>query len=95
MESVSVCWQKQSKKYQDFWETNSPVILWETVRTLLTVAIQKPWYTHQLDFILTFPRADAECDMHIEIPRGCNIKGRRNNHVLKLNKNIYRSKQAG
>ncbi len=31
----------------------------------------------------------------MELPRGCNINGTRDNHVLKLNKNLYGSKQAG
>ena len=33
--------------------------------------------------------------MDMEVPRGCNIEGRRDEYVLKLQKNLYGSKQAG
>ena len=82
-------------KNVDFWETYSPVVGWEAIRTFLTIAIQQNWQTRQLDFVLAFPQAEVECDMFMEVPRGCSIKGSRKNHVLKIKKNLYGSKQAG
>ena len=52
------------------------------------------WKTRQIDFVLAFPQAKQECDMYMEIPRGCNVGGSKEDYVLKLNKNLYGSKQA-
>ena len=62
-------------KNVDYWETYSPVVSWESVRTLLTLAIMYGWHTQQLDFILAFPQAEVECEMYMEVPRRCNIEG--------------------
>lgn len=79
----------------NFWETFSPTVQWETLRTLLTLAIANNWTTRQLDFVLAFPQADVECPMYMEIPRGCQVDGSKKDYVLRLNKNLYGSKQAG
>ena len=43
---------------------------------------------------MAFPQAKPECDMYMEIPRGCNVGGWKHDYVLRLNKNLYGSKQA-
>ena len=79
----------------NYWDTYAPTVQWETLRTLLTLALANNWTTRQLDFVLAFPQADVECPMYMDIPRGCHIDGNNKDHVLQLNKNLYGSKQAG
>ena len=79
----------------NYWDTYAPVVSWESVRTLLTLAFTKGWITRQIDFVLAYPQADIEYNLYMEIPRLCNVEGNRKDHVLKLKKNLYGSKQAG
>ena len=79
----------------NYWDTYAPVVSWESVRTLLTLALTKGWVTRQIDFVLAYPQADVECDLYMEIPKMCNVGGNKRDHVLKLKKNLYGSKQAG
>jgi hypothetical protein len=44
---------------------------------------------------LAFPQAEIECPMYMEVPRGCNVSGNRDDYVLKLKKNLYGQKQEG
>jgi fatty-acid desaturase len=49
-----------------------------------------------VDFVLAYPQAPIEFDMYINLPNGIQMaSGDRNNHVLKLLKNMYGQKQAG
>lgn len=82
------------KKGVNYWDTYSPVVSWETVRSLLTLAILNNWETRQIDFVLAFPQAKVECPMYMEVPQGCNVDGSRKDHVLSLKKNLYGAKQA-
>ena len=79
----------------NYWDTYAPVVSWESVRTLLTLALTNGWITRQIDFVLAYPQADVECDLYMEIPKMCNVGGGKRDHVLKLKKNLYGSKQAG
>jgi hypothetical protein len=45
--------------------------------------------------VLAFPQADVECDLHMEVPVGFDLKGRKKELCLTLRKNIYGTKQAG
>jgi hypothetical protein len=45
--------------------------------------------------VLAFPQADVECDLHMEVPVGFDLKGKKKEFCLKLRKNIYGTKQAG
>jgi Reverse transcriptase (RNA-dependent DNA polymerase)/GAG-pre-integrase domain len=86
----------RQQKGINYWDTYSPVVSWESVRTLLTIALMRNWYTRQIDFVLAYPQADAECDIYLEIPKGCTLRhGNSSTHVLKLIKNLYGTKQAG
>ena len=78
----------------NYWDTYSLVVSWETIGSLLTLSILNGWNTRQIDFVLAFPQAKPECDMYMEIPRGCNVGSSKRDFVLKLDKNLYRSKQA-
>ncbi|KAI2513027.1 hypothetical protein MHU86_1318 [Fragilaria crotonensis] len=79
----------------NFWETYSPVVNWTSIRLHLILALLSGHRTRQINFILAYPQADAECDMYMEIPQGFHHEGQRRTHVLKLLKNIYGTRQAG
>ena len=90
-----LCIDGSSQQYGvNYWETYSPVVTWETVRSLLTLAMFNGWETRQIDFVLAFPQAEVECPMYMEVPQGCNINGSRKDHVLQLQKNLYGAKQG-
>jgi hypothetical protein len=79
----------------NFWETYSPVVNWFSIRLYLVISLLNNWHTRQIDFVLAFPQAKVECDIYMEIPPGFNLKGRKKEFCLKLEKNIYGTKQAG
>jgi hypothetical protein len=68
----------------NFWETYSPVVSWTTTRLFLVFTILNGWKSRQVDFVLTFPQADLECPMYMEIPRGFRFKGSRRSHCGKV-----------
>lgn len=82
------------QKGVNYWDTYSPVVSWETVRSLLTIAILNGWETRQIDFVLAFPQAKVDCPMFMEVPQGCNVDGNRSDYVLSLKKNLYGARQA-
>jgi hypothetical protein len=79
----------------NFWETYAPVIAWATIRLYLILAILNRKVTRQIDFVLAFPQADIECDLYMEIPRGFQFNGSRDDYCLLLTANLYGQKQAG
>ena len=81
-------------KGQDYWETNSPVANWSSIRLLLIMSIVNKWHTRQIDFVQAYTQAEVEKDMYMEIPRGFNVS-EKGDFVLKIHKNIYGQKQAG
>jgi Reverse transcriptase (RNA-dependent DNA polymerase) len=79
----------------DYWETYAPVASWSTIRLVLMMAIRHGWALRQLDFVQAYPQAPIEQEMYMEVPKGFHVLGSRDNHVLKILKNIYGQKQAG
>jgi hypothetical protein len=65
------------------------------IRLFLVISILQDWETRQIDFVLAFPQADVECDLYMEIPPGFDVRGAKKKYCLKLQKNIYGTKQAG
>ena len=59
----------------NFWDTYAPVVTWPTIRLILILSLLFGWYTAQVDFVLAYPQADAECDLYLGIPRGFHISG--------------------
>ena len=79
----------------DFWETFSPVVMWITVRALLTVAAIHGLPSKCIDFVLAFPQAELDVDVFMELPIGMTVEsGNPKEYVLRLNKSIYGLKQS-
>jgi hypothetical protein len=62
---------------------------------IMNQATLKGWQTRQLDFVLAYTQADVETDLYMETPKGFQMKGKDQEYVLKLKKNLYGQKQAG
>ena len=86
----------KQEKGINYWETYSPMVTWNSIRTFLILAIINNWKTRQIDFVLAYPQADVECDMYMEIPRGFQLPTGQNpkEYALKLKRNLYGAKQA-
>lgn len=83
-------------KFLNFWETCGPVVGWTTIRMFLILMILNDWKSKQVDFVLEFPQANTECEMHMEVPQGFHIEdGSKKDHCLLLKKNVHGQKQAG
>jgi hypothetical protein len=52
----------------NYWETYSPVVNWFSICLSLILALLYSWHTRQIDFVLTFPQADVECDLFMHLP---------------------------
>jgi hypothetical protein len=83
----------QQEEGVNFWRTDSPVVNWFSLRYYFVISILQNWYTRQIDFVLAFPQADAECELYMKVPKGFEAPGEPK--ALKVVKNIYGSKQAG
>ena len=81
---------------QHYDQTYAPVASWNYIRTLLIMSTLKKWNTHQIDFFIAFPQAPVEREIHIDIPKGFQIKGgNTKDYMLQLHRNIYDKKQSG
>jgi hypothetical protein len=89
------CHGGQQEHGINFWETYSPVVNWYAIRLFLIILILKGWESRQIDFVLAFPQANVECNIYMEVPAGFNLKQKKKDFCLKLQKNIYGTTQAG
>jgi hypothetical protein len=83
---------------EHYEETYAPVAGWTAIRLILALVLLHDWYTRvQLDYVLAYPQAPAIRNLYMRIPRGFMLDGVENPHayVLKVNKNIYGSKDLG
>ena len=77
----------------DYDETFSPVVRFESVRTLISVAAKKQWHIHQMDVSTAFLNGDLTEDLYLEQPAGFVVPGKED-QVCKLHKAIYGLKQS-
>ena len=81
----------------NYWETYAPVVMWTTVRLIITLGTIQGWPSQQLDFVLAYPQAEVDGDIYMKLPKGFEIPNNpdKEKNCLKLLKNIYGLKQAG
>ena len=76
----------------NYWDTYAPVVNWISIRMMLTISVIHSLYTTSIDFTLAFPQADADVEIYMEIPLGCEVP--EGDYVCLLLKNLYGLKQA-
>ena len=55
---------------------------------MLTVAAIGNLHTKSIDFLLTYPQADLDMDIYMELPQGFNVGPESERYVLKLQKKL-------
>jgi Reverse transcriptase (RNA-dependent DNA polymerase) len=76
----------------DYEETFTPVAKMNTVRILLSIAVNKKWTLHQMNVKNTFLQGTLEEEIYMSLPPGYTQENN-SNLVCKLNKSIYGLKQ--
>ena len=81
------------KQGLDYDETFSPVIRFESFRSLVAVAVQKGLKLHQLDITSAFLNGHLEEEVFMKQPLGFVVEGKEN-LVCKLKQSLYGLKQS-
>ncbi|KAE8683109.1 hypothetical protein F3Y22_tig00111215pilonHSYRG00067 [Hibiscus syriacus] len=77
----------------DYDEVFSPVARLETIRLIISLAVQNKWKIQQMDVKSSFLNGVLEEEVYIQQPSGYEVKGHEDK-VLKLKKALYGLKQA-
>ena len=80
------------RKGLDYDELFSPVIRFESVRTLIAISVQKGFKLHQLDVTTAFLNGHLEEEVYMRQPEGFVVKGKEH-LVCKLKHSLYGLKQ--
>ena len=77
----------------DYTETFAPVAKMNSIRVLLSLAVNQDWKLHQMDVKNAFLQGELEEEVYMKLPEG--IKGNYStNQVCRLKKAIYGLKQS-
>ena len=83
-----------SQKYgQDYDETFSPVVRFESLRMVIALAVQNGLKLHQMDVTTAFLNGELLEEVYMKQPEGYVVKGKES-LVCKLQKSIYGLKQS-
>ena len=90
-------------EFVDYWDTYSPVVSWQTIRLVFTLALINKWHIRSIDFVMAFPQADVQTDIFMKpptVPHDFKIPdlplfSDRFTKAYKLIKNLYGLKDAG
>ncbi|RVW94907.1 Retrovirus-related Pol polyprotein from transposon RE1 [Vitis vinifera] len=77
----------------DYQETFAPIAKLNTIRILLSLAVNQDWCLQQLDIKNAFLNGDLEEEVYMEIPPGFE-ESMAKNQVCKLQKSLYGLKQS-
>ena len=77
----------------DYDETFSPVARFESLQTLLTLAVQDGLCVHHMDVTTAVLNRELKKELHIDQPKEFQVQGQEN-QVCKLNRSLYGLKQA-
>lgn len=76
----------------DFGETFSPVVRYDSIRTILSIAAAEDLEIMQFDVKTAFLNGDLDEEIFMEVPKGLDIEEK--NVVCRLKKSLYGLKQA-
>ena len=86
--------QGYSHKYvQDYDETFSPVVRFESLRMIIALSVQRCLKMHQMDVTTAFLNGELNDEVYMKQPEGYVVKGKES-LVCKLKKSIYGLKQS-
>jgi hypothetical protein len=77
----------------DYEETFAPVAKMNTIRTLISCAVNLDWHLHQLDVKNAFLHGDLHEEVYMHIPPGF-ATAKTEGKVLKLHRSLYGLKQS-
>jgi hypothetical protein len=77
----------------DYHETFAPVIKYQSLRMLMSIATQRQMHIHQMDVRTAFLYGELEEDIYMELPEGYG-KEFKEGKALKLRKSLYGLKQS-
>lgn len=83
-----------SQKFgSDYDETFSPVVRFESIKTIIALAVQHGLKLHQMDVKTAFLNGELKEEVYMQQPEGFVVK-RKEHLVCKLNRSIYGLKQS-
>lgn len=77
----------------DYVEIYAPVARIQTIRTLLTVSVEKGYHIHQMDVTTAYIQGDLQETVYMEQPPM--FEQKKKNKVCRLRRPIYGLKQSG